>query len=103
MEESILIWLDDENYDNLVKVLESNPEKIYFQKDGEARVLSLEVKYRKQKDEEVGKQQNIVENWMNQIDALARAGYDTNGQSKPNRYFQAIMSYCDAVITSVTS
>lgn len=47
---------------------------------------------------------NIVINWMNQIRNIAKNGYNTSpGGSMAETYFYSIMTYCDAVITSLTS
>lgn len=96
MEEKV-IFLKDDEYEKLVKVLNSEQRSIYFKCVGKEKLITIPNKPK------ATNEKNIVEKWMDDIKDIAETGYQETRESNSERHFSEIESYCNAVIVSVTS
>lgn len=94
-----VIDLDYSTYQNLVKMIQSSQENIYFRYGND--MVSIPNK-NKDKNKSCG-EQNIVQKWMNDITKIAEQGHQVTSVKDAEDYFNNIKSYCRAVIVSVTS
>lgn len=92
MEENIIV-LSFEGYRKLLQILKDNPERINFKCVNQDKILSVNVKNDIPKERSVSKQQNIVENWMNQIIGLAEEGYQQSDDDEADKFFKSIMIF----------
>lgn len=99
MEEEIII-LPFNKYRELSDFLNGNPDKIIFKCDSLDKIMTVPIKNATPKE---SKEQNIVQKWMSEIMSLAGEGYRNTNSSMAERFFKQIYSYCQAVVTSVTS
>lgn len=94
-----IIELDYSSYQNLVKIMQSDQENIYFRNGNDM----VSVSNRSKKKDDSSNAQNIVHKWMNDIIAIAEQGHQVTTVKDAEDYFSNIKSYCRAVIISVTS
>lgn len=103
MEERI-ITLCPSDYRILKEILNSEQKCLVFQDSSGngGNIISI-PNPNKPKPNSASNEKNIVEKWMNDIRDIAETGYQETRESKSERYFSKIKSYCKAVIVSVTS
>lgn len=94
-----IIDLDYSTYQNLVKMVQSSQENIYFRYGNDMVSIPNKVKNKNK----LSSEQNIVQRWMNDIIVLSEEGNKGTGDVFAKKYFNSIKSYCKAVIVSVTS
>lgn len=97
--EDKLIAIDMETYNRLKQATESDQKYIYFTCFAKDKIISVPNVSKSNGNKEI----NIVEKWMKEIIAMANEGYQDTDDENSETYFKSIVSYCKAVITSVTS
>lgn len=90
------INIGSDNFSNLKRYLDENPEYLLFTTTSGA---TLKVDLKQQKDEE-DSAENIVVRWMNDIKGKTTNYTDYSSAAKR---LGEIKSYCDAVIIAATS